>query len=237
MRWLHLRLEAPMAAFGGVMIGSHGVIGNFPARSMMTGLFANALGWHRSQRSEHQALQNRLVYGIAWNGDPGRGRMTDYQTAQLGKNDRAWTTRGTPAKRAGGPATYEGADQSWRDYHTDVEIDVVVRLEPADAAPTIEDLAHALDRPNRPLFIGRKSCLPSSPLFDGWVDSGSVREALCAALPAGLAGRLAFWPGAEGGAGAHRITAVTDERDWMSGVHGGERHVCEGLIDSSRSEA
>ena len=38
MRWMHLRLCAPLAAFGGEMIDVHGVIRNVPAKSMLTGL-------------------------------------------------------------------------------------------------------------------------------------------------------------------------------------------------------
>ena len=45
MRWMHLRFQAPLAAFGGEMIDAHGVIRNVPAQSMLTGLLANALGW------------------------------------------------------------------------------------------------------------------------------------------------------------------------------------------------
>ena len=44
-RWLVLQLEAPLVAFGGVTIDHIGVIRDFPALSMLTGLFANALGW------------------------------------------------------------------------------------------------------------------------------------------------------------------------------------------------
>ena len=31
MRWMHLRFQAPLAAFGGEMIDAHGVIRNVPA--------------------------------------------------------------------------------------------------------------------------------------------------------------------------------------------------------------
>ena len=65
-----------------------------------------------------------------WEHDAGLSRMTDYQTAQLGQKDQAWTTRGTPAGRDGGLGTYAGAHQRWRDYHTDLQVEVVLRLEP-----------------------------------------------------------------------------------------------------------
>lgn len=237
MRWMHLRFHAPLAAFGGTLIDGRGVTTRTPGRSMLTGLFANALGWTRSMRTEHQTLQDRIVSGAVWEEDGALRLTTDYQTAQLGAKDQAWTTRGVPTGRGGGAGTYIGAHQRWRDYHADLRMSVAVRLEPAAGEPTIDDLAAALDRPARPLFIGRKPCLPSSRIFAGWVnDAPDARAALCAAAPEGACGLLAFWPESEGDAGAHRTTGMVDERNWRSGVHGGERRICEGLISSPRNQ-
>jgi CRISPR-associated Cas5-like protein len=44
-----MRLEAPLMAFGGETIDNYGVIRDFPALSMVTGLFANALGYRREE--------------------------------------------------------------------------------------------------------------------------------------------------------------------------------------------
>jgi len=46
MKALVLRLDAPMMSFGGVMVDQHGVIDRFPGVALLTGLIANALGWH-----------------------------------------------------------------------------------------------------------------------------------------------------------------------------------------------
>ena len=226
-----------MAAFGGEIVDAHGVVRNLPSQSMLTGLLANALGWVRSMRAEHQALQDRIVFGAVWERDIGLSRMTDYQTAQLGKTDRAWTTRGVPAGRDGGAATYVGAHQRWREYFADLQLSIVLKLEPEETSPTLDELHSALDRPARPLFFGRKSCLPSSPICGGWVEAPSAREALEAVAPAGSAELFASWPAREGTDGSNRVTTVTDERNWLSGLHGGGREVCEGLIAPSRGEA
>ena len=234
MRWMRLRLQAPLAAFGGEAIDAHGVIRDVPSQSMLTGLLANALGWTRAMRQEHQDLQDRVVFGAMWEHDAGLGRMTDYQTAQLGQKNQAWTTRGTPAGRDGALGTYAGAHQRWRDYHTDLQVEVVLRLEPADMAPTLADVANALDHPARPLFIGRKSCLPSARIFNGWVEEAiDARAALQEVALARATAFLAFWPESEGVGGAHRTMDVTDERNWISGLHGGARRLCEGWITSS----
>ncbi len=233
MRWLRFRLHAPMASFGGPAIDAHGVTADFPTQSMLTGLFANALGFVRTMRREHQALQERLVFGALREYEPVLGPFTDYQTAQIGKNDRAWTTRGQPAQRAGGAATYAGAHQRWRDYHADLRIAGVARLDPVDQTPTLDEIAAALDRPARPLFIGRKACLPTAPIFAGWVeDAADACSALRMIAPEGAVRLRAIWPASEGAEGASRTTAVTDERNWISGLHGGMRSVCEGELSA-----
>lgn len=238
MRWLHLRLRAPLAAFGGEAIDARGVTRDFPGQSMLTGLIANALGWHRRLREEHQRLQSRIVYGAVW--EPVRrrrsrtetvlSRMTDYQTVQLAKEDRAWTTRGTPAQRDGGPNTYVGAHQRWRDYHADLRMSVVLRLDPVDEQPTLDDLEAAFVRPSRPIFIGRKSCLPAAPIFGGWVNADTAPAALRSVVPAGAGTLRALWPESDGTANADRTVYLADERNWMTGLHGGARRVCEGRI-------
>ena len=236
MRWLRIRLHAPLAAFGGEAIDAHGVIREFPSQSMLTGLFANALGWARGLRTEHQTLQDRLVYGVLREATPVLGRLTDYQTAQLAKADKSWTTRGTPMGRAGGLGSYIGAHQRWRDYHIDLRMTGVVRLDPADAAPTLDDLAAALERPVRPLYLGRKPCLPSAPIFAGWVDADNAPDALRAIAPPGEE-LQAFWPASEGEDGADRTTFVTDERNWATGLHGGARRICEGRLRAAEAVA
>src|SRR5262245_17286242 len=94
VRHLLLRLEAPLMAFGGETIDNLGVIREFPAQSMLTGLFANALGWRREESNKHDRLQARLVFGARL--DRAGSRFTDFQTAELSRDDRGWTTSGLP---------------------------------------------------------------------------------------------------------------------------------------------
>ena len=163
MRWLRLEIWATMASYGGPTIDAFGKTNDMPGRSMLTGLIANALGWERSDYEKHQQLQNHLVYGTAQEDDPNAGRLTDYQTALLKKDDVAWTTSGRPAKRTSNAATFSGSHQRWRDYHTDIRMTVVMTLIPATKRPSLTEIAEAIDRPARTLFIGRGSCLPKPP--------------------------------------------------------------------------
>ena len=253
MRHLILNLEAPLMAFGGETIDNYGVIRPFPAASMLTGLLANALGWRRIERERHQRLQDRLVFAARIDREPaGSVRLTDYQTVQMGdsvdlyvRNNHwviGWTTRGAPDERAGalgssrsGPFTH----QRWRDYWADMRVTVALRLRPEDEAPTLDDLKSALDSPARPLFIGRKPCLPSTRLFAGCETGDTALAALVKASPdAGEDGRKVryLWPEGEGAAnvGPGRPYMLTDQRNWISGLHGGGRAVCEGTLDRDR---
>jgi CRISPR system Cascade subunit CasD len=226
---LLFRLSSPLIAFGGETIDNYGVIRDFPALSMVTGLIANALGWDRGDDVLHNRLQERLRVGTRLEAQG--SRLTDFQTAQLGANDKAWTTWGSVEERRGGAASYESPHLRYRDYHADLTALLALRLDPADESPTLDEVAQAMDRPQRPLFIGRKPCLPVGRLVAGWIDADTVLQALqFAPLASGHQGLRAQWPDGEGQLPGDRLVDVCDERNWTSGVHGGWRPVREGFI-------
>jgi CRISPR system Cascade subunit CasD len=224
-------------AFGGETIDNYGVIRHSPALSMVTGLLANALGWRREQWDLHDRLQNRLVMG-ARRESAGR-HLREYQTAQLFEDDEGWTTSGISEGRAKSSSYSVQPSgrkvltwQRYRDYHADLSMLVALRLEPAVEIPTLDDLAHALDYPARPLFIGRKSCLPSKGIFGGWQEGDSVLQVLqtTPVLEGIVDGLRMQWPDGEGRMKGDRVIDLCDERNWRSGVHGGWRPVREAIF-------
>lgn len=229
-RHLLMRMRAPLIAFGGETIDNLGVIRDFPALSMVTGLLANALGFDRGDDAAHNRLQQRLVMGARL--DQSGERFVDFQTAKLAHDDRGWTTRGVPEGRAGGAGTYGSPHLRYRHYHAEMDTVVALRLEPTQETPTLDDVATALDKPARPLFIGRKHCLPATRLMAGWVDAENILEALRISLPDSTQAVRIQWPDSEGALqpGADRVLEVCDERNWTSGVHGGWRPVREALL-------
>ena len=236
MRHLILRLEAPLMAFGGETIDNYGVIRRFPSASMLTGLLANALGWRRTQAQDHQELQDRLVFAARIDREPAGGlSIQDFQTAAINNTEQGWTTRGHPEGRGGG--TYQN-HLRYRDYFADMRVTVALRLDPVDLTPTLDDLAESLQHPARPLFIGRKPCLPSEPLFVGFKDENTTLAALISYQAEegndGTTTLKAAWPQGEGADGVRetRVFMLTDERNWISGLHGGGRWVCEGEIEN-----
>ena len=240
MKHLILALESPLMAFGGETIDNLGVIRWFPSASMLTGLLANALGWRRIERERHQQLQDRLVFAARIDREPAGGvRMTDFQTAAINNTEQSWTTRGYPEGRGGG--TYQN-HLRYRDYFADMRVTVALRLDAEGDDPTLDNLATALQEPARPLFIGRKPCLPSTPLFGGFSDGNSALAALLATpieatdVAPDSPIRL-LWPQNDAPADLAPLNVrlrqeqmLTDQRNWLSGLHGGGRAMCYGTV-------
>ena len=122
-------------------------------------------------------------------------------------------------------------------------VTAVLRLSPEDPLPTLDDLGDALQEPKRPLFIGRKPCLPSVPLFGGYVEGDTTLQAilnvpLTNPQEAEESVKL-LWPTHDGGPDKSvRITRpgymLTDQRNWISGLHGGGRRISEGTVARSQ---
>lgn len=237
MRALVLRFDAPLISFGGPMVDQNGVVQKFPGLSMLTGLLANALGWDRRDHEQLARLQERVRFAARV--DREGEALVDYQTVDLGTEwmrpeTAGWTTRGRIAERGG--ASSEGTHQRYRHYRANSIHTVVLTLE-GDGPPSLDETAAALLEPARPLFIGRKCCLPASPVLRDVVESDSLVD-LLATVPRAddtTGGLLpaTWWDGDECSAatGESRVVAVTDERDWRSSVHVGRRLMREGHVN------
>lgn len=227
---LLLRLEAPLMSFGTTAVDHRRPVQAWPAVSMLTGLLANALGWDRSQA----AAMNRLQARIRWAARIDRPGvlLNDFQTAQLAKDDKGWTTRGVVETRGGGDASYDSPHLRYRDYRADASVLVALRLDSVDEVPTLIDLVKAVDSPQRPLFLGRKGCLPATRVSLGVVDAADAVAALAhaPALAGGDAVDVAavyFNTGAAEATSQHRVHNASDERRFDLDVHAGRQPVFE----------
>lgn len=229
---LVLRLEAPLMSFGGAMVDNIGVIQPFPGASMLTGLLANALGYTHGESGRLQRLQERLRFAARL--DEVGPTIVDYQTVDLGQDflvGTGWTTWGKPDRRGEGAATKE-THLRFRHFTAGGAVTVVVVLDPADESPTLPELERALNEPARPLFIGRKTCLPSGPICRGMMRADSLVDAL-RRIPCRRRRVEAQWPSDEEALPGSRVVSVYDERDWENQMHTGERRVRRGIIDVS----
>lgn len=238
---LLLRFDAPLVSFGGPMVDQRGPTLPFPGRSLLTGLVANALGYDHSDRDRLNALQSRLVYGARCDRE-GR-RITDFHTIDLGQPFLAegWTTRGVAEGRDG--ASKESTHIRLREYLADCRYLVALTLLDSTHRPSLDDVEKALGEPERPLFLGRKSCLPASPILAGRMQCTSLVEALERAGPVdggGFDRDCTIWIPEEEEAHLtrpHRPLDVVDERDWLVQLNGGRRRILQSVIRLREAEA
>lgn len=225
MRCITLRLQAPLMAFGDVAVDEIRPTRRLPTLSMMTGLLGNALGLDHGEVDALQRLQDRLLLAARLDRE---GRViVDFQTAEIAQKDPLWTTRGQPAERAGGAQSYSGPVIRYRHYLADAVVTVALALEPEGEAPTVNDLAVALRRPERPLFLGRKGCLPAGRLLLGGPQEHDSLAAALAGLPpqSGDVATVVELPDRIGEPAGERAFDLADRRDWRLGLHAGTRRV------------
>lgn len=248
---LILRFDAPLMSFGAPIVDNRGEIQPYPALSMMTGLLGNALGFDHADSEALDHLQRRLRYAVRQ--DREGERIQDYQTVDLSKpymdDKRAWTTRDRLETRKGGSAS-SGTHIRLRDYWADAAYTAALTLDPEDESPSLDDIATALQQPARPLFIGRKTCLPTSSLLLEQTEASRLIDALSDSEKAPLASRpdsrsflQAWWPiqpDAEKPAEKDPVQEdmrepVTDQRDWENQIHAGQRWIAYGPLSISES--
>jgi len=247
---LLLRFDAPLMSFGGVMVDQHGPTDRFPGLSLLTGLLGNALGWRHGDAAALGQLQGRIEFAARWDQTP--EPLLDYHTVDLGQakmigyadpakktEHGGWTTRGAPEHRAGGDSAKYGTHIRYRHYWANGVMTVTLTLT-GDGPPTVADLALALRTPARPLFLGRKTCLPSTPLLLGTTAAPDVLTALRQVKRAQRPGTRhtqdpmeACWPAHLEAQGASREITLYDRRDWHNQIHAGQRHRREGPIEEA----
>lgn len=231
---LLLRFEAPLMSFGDTLVDQINPTRAFPGRSMLTGLFGNALGYRHQDADALAALQARLRWA-AREDRPGRP-LLDYHTVNLDAPHmtQGWTTRGVPEGRDGGASNVTTI--RYRHYLADAAYVVAVTLGEGEG-PDLDALDRAVSSPARPLFIGRKCCLPSTPLRYGRVQVARLRDALTHPDAKPLTpitgevtpSRRAWWP-VEDGTDVGRTRTFTDDMDWANQLHVGRRYVQEGSV-------
>jgi CRISPR system Cascade subunit CasD len=241
-----LRFDAPLMSFGSVVVDHHNKTDPLPYRAMLTGLLANALGLTRRDEAELTALQTRVRY--AARRDRKGAALVDYQTVDFDSagpmaSDLGWTTRGTLEERKGGKEASEGTHIRYRHYLADAIVTVALTLDPAGHDPSLRAVSEALRAPARPLFLGRKCCIPSGPIWLGETEAPSLRQALVQTPRAGGlrpgdaprsdTGELqAVWPQTEGGdENETRLWPRVEDRDMANAIHVGRRIYVEGLVD------
>ncbi|MFJ1735508.1 type I-E CRISPR-associated protein Cas5/CasD [Streptomyces sp. NPDC088254] len=131
----------------------------FPTRSGILGLLAAALG-----RSRDEPVDDLARLGVTVRVDRPGVLLRDLHTVGGGLAAAATVTTAQGKKRSGDTTTL----LSHRYYLADAAFTVAVTS--ASQATLLLECAHALRAPRWPLFLGRRACPPTGPLFLGLVD-------------------------------------------------------------------
>ena len=231
-QYLIMVLQAPLIAYGDEAIDRKRPTDNFPGLAMLTGLLGNALGYRHQDAAQLQELQRSVTYAARTESDHPHDRIRDFHTARLGIDDKAWTTYGKPEGRTGDRKSPEVTEIRELDYIAETASVVALTLREPSTAPSLEELAEALKKPARPLFIGRKCCIPERPVFETIVSADSATDALH--LIPGVTGQTraqAQWD-EQGHHDSFKMTHetwVSDLKDWGNGIHVGRRQVRRGV--------
>ncbi len=155
--WLALFFDAPLLSFGGECKLDDRLTSGFPTRGAVTGLVAAALGIARSDRRQLALLAELTMLSIAFLKAPGV-LIRDFQTAGGGYPK---TSGGSIPVSADGKARKIAIGH--RDYLADGKFAAVL----GGAPPLLEKIGMALNNPVWGGWIGRKHCIPATPVFQG----------------------------------------------------------------------
>lgn len=243
--FLILYLNAPLLSFGGVAVDNINPTMEFPAKSLLTGLVANALGYDHQDSAKTESLQKRIEYGAM---AIKKGiQLQDFQTVDLSQDfliDTGWTTRGVRKGRFGGNG--EGTHIRHREYLAEGDYLIALTLHTGSESPTIQEVEEKLLRPERPLFIGRKCCLPADRIFQTRINADDIEDALIKFAKSNPdkfdENEYTLWFTPQGSDAKKwtmedsqiELLAVTDERDWTNQIHSGRRLIMKKNIKIER---
>lgn len=148
---LFLRLEGPLQSWGDTSKFVIRRTMDAPTKSGVLGLICCAMGLSRRAARDELPMLNRLKMGVRLD-RPGM-RWWDYHTVGAGTG---LTTAAGKVKTGA-----QGTLITRREYLADASFLVALQGE----AALIEKVTQALAAPRWPIFLGRRSCLPSVPVL------------------------------------------------------------------------
>jgi len=182
-RYLILRLDGPMQAWGTHTFEDFRPSNLFPTRSGLLGLLGACLGIDRRDHARLAQLAASVEFTVRVDRSvlrPEAGKSMPKAAVKLPDYHTV-----IEARRANRPPRKGETIQSWREYLFDAAFTVAIGEKPG-APVTLEAIADALRRPCFTPVLGRRACPITRPLLDaGPVDAANVETALANALPSG----------------------------------------------------
>jgi CRISPR-associated protein Cas5/CasD subtype I-E len=159
MKYLVLRLSAPLMSFGEGDYWDIRGTDVFPTKSAIVGIISCCLGYDRSDTENIAKLSDSI--SVSARQDNQFTLLRDYHTIM-----DTMKANGEPNKNA---------VQSYRQYLMDAEFTILISSADTSVYTQIKE---ALLDPVWPIFLGRKSCSPAFPIF--WneeIDADNVEYA------------------------------------------------------------
>jgi CRISPR system Cascade subunit CasD len=174
--YLTLRLEGPLQSWGFDSQYNRRNTGLMPTKSAIAGMCCAAFGWSRGSKAEHDFLVSFGELRMTAIAIPRSGvkkdlpvrRLQDYHTVGGGYDPNNPNERGniTVSAEDGKPRAKKGqalAVLTRRQYLTDAAFGVLLEGD----AVLLGEMAAALADPKWGLWLGRKTCIPTTPVFAG----------------------------------------------------------------------
>ncbi|MCL4844698.1 MAG: type I-E CRISPR-associated protein Cas5/CasD [Bryobacteraceae bacterium] len=165
---LFLRLEGPLQAWGDTSKFVIRRTMDAPTKSGVLGLICCALGISRADASTHLPTLAQLRLGVRVDRAP--VTWWDYHTVAAGYGILSAEGKVKVTQSTKEPETLI----TRREYLADASFLAALQGDPA----TLQDIAAALLRPRWTLYLGRKSCPPTAPIFAGQGHFNSLTDAL-----------------------------------------------------------
>lgn len=181
-RFLILRLDGPMQAWGIHTFEDFRPSNLFPTRSGLLGLLGACLGIDRRDRTGLERLEESVEFTVRVDRRVPRPEPDEPIQKAAFKLPDFHTV--LAARKVDGSARKDPV-VSKREYLFDAAFTVAI-AEKSGAPITLESIAHALRRPCFTPVLGRRGCPITRPLLDrGPVEAPDVRSALANTHPAG----------------------------------------------------
>lgn len=171
-RFLILKLQGPMQAWGDHTYEDYRPTMAFPSRSGLLGLLGACLGIRRNDQEGQQRLSLSLRFAVRVDGE--LHRLTDFHTV-------------LDARKVGGKVN-EHPVVSRREYLVTASADAgfsVALWETESAEVTLPQLVQALRRPVFTPTLGRRSCALARPLYQSEIEAVDAVAALAQVPPVG----------------------------------------------------
>ena len=167
-QYLVFRLYGPITSWGEIAVGENRHSFSYPSKSAVIGLIASALGYKREEENKHTQLTNSLSFGIkVYNSGI---LLKDYHTTQVPPFQQkvVYFTRKEELEDKLNLNTILSA----REYRMDSLYDVCIWEK--NNSFQLQEIEKKLKEPNFCLYLGRKSCVLSSPLFTSLVEAENL---------------------------------------------------------------